>query len=329
MRRQLLKLLCCPKCQGDLELTATNESIDDVESGQLKCVLCAMSYPVQQHIPRFVEAENYARNFGIQWNLYRKTQLDSHAGQPISRERFFRSTGWRPEELSGKWVLDVGCGAGRFSEIVLSCGANVVSLDYSLAVEACYANLKHNENSYIIQGNIYEMPFRPGQFDFVYCLGVLQHTPDVKRAFMALPAHLREGGRLAVDVYTKQWLNILWPKYWIRPITKRLSSAMQFSLVKFLVTLFLPISIAVGRIPYLGRKLRYAFPVANYDGILSLTKSQHREWSLLDTFDMLAPMYDYPQSATTLTQWFTDCEFKNIEVFRSGHLVGRGTTKAK
>jgi len=69
-----------------------------------------------------------------------------------------------------------------------------VALDYSSAVDACYANLKHHPNLHIVQGDIYALPFEPGNFQFVYSLGVLQHTPNVAAAFAALPPMLKGGG---------------------------------------------------------------------------------------------------------------------------------------
>lgn len=74
-----------------------------------------------------------------------------------------------------------------------------------------------------------------------------------------------------------------------------------------------------------GRGLKRLVPVANYDGILPLSESQHREWSLLDTFDMLAPEYDQPQTPETVRRWLESAGLEQLEVLRAGHLVGRGT----
>src|SRR5438132_1141395 len=49
----------------------------------------------------------YADSFGEQWNRYRRVQLDSVTGKPLSRRRFFAGTGW-PERLDGERVLEVG-----------------------------------------------------------------------------------------------------------------------------------------------------------------------------------------------------------------------------
>src|SRR5437762_8433499 len=139
MKRDLLEILCCPECRGDLRLVGAEEASGEIESGELQCTACRRIYPIIRSIARFVPAENYADNFGFQWNRFRKTQLDSHTGLPISRDRLFFSTEWPAEELRGKRVMDAGCGAGRFAEVSLSTGARVVAVDYSSAVDACYA----------------------------------------------------------------------------------------------------------------------------------------------------------------------------------------------
>lgn len=94
-------------------------------------------FPVRNRIPRFVPPNTYADSFGARWNKYQLTQLDSHSGTTITRDRTRRCLGeelW--ENLAGKRVLECGCGAGRFTEILLERGARVTSFDLSEAVDA-------------------------------------------------------------------------------------------------------------------------------------------------------------------------------------------------
>jgi len=324
MKTALLDILVCPECSGKLALTVLAEVQGEVETGTLQCGSCERSFPISRSIPRFVPVDSYQTSFGFQWNEFRKTQLDSHTGLPLSRDRFCFSTGWALDDLAGRLVLDVGCGAGRFAEVTLGAGAELVALDYSSAVDACRQNLGAHPRLNVVQGDIYRLPFRKGVFDDVYCLGVLQHTPDVKGAFLSLPAQLRPGGRLGVDFYAQHPLNFFWPKYWLRPFTKRLSQESLFKLVKLMVRFLLPISLVIGRVPVLGRRLRYAIPVANHEPDFPLSASQVREWAVLNTYDMLAPAHDHPQSAPTVLGWLREAGLTNYEVFRKGHLIARG-----
>lgn len=325
MKTELLRLLRCPKTGQRLTLEIDGENSREVEAGWLVSVDGQHRYPMRNGIPRFVPAANYADNFGMQWNHFRQTQLDSYSGLPISADRFWLATGWSPEDLRGQWVLDVGCGAGRFAEVALNAGASVVALDYSSAVEACYANLKHHPNLHVVQGDIYALPFAQGLFPFVYSLGVLQHTPDVAASFAALPPMVAIGGQLCADFYWNRFRTVLHPKYLLRPITKHMAQPLLFSMLERWVPSLLVVSQTLGRVPVIGRILKRLVPVADYTGIFPLTDTQLKEWALLDTFDMLAPTYDNPQSAATVKRWFNQAKLVNVQVGHWGHLVGRGT----
>ena len=90
-------------------------------------------------IPRMAsQSGHYTDAFGLQWKTYCRTQLDSYTKTTLSRDRARRCLGehcWpmlhRSEETH---VLEVGCGAGRFTEVLLSTGAFVTSVDLSWGV---------------------------------------------------------------------------------------------------------------------------------------------------------------------------------------------------
>ena len=311
--RPLAGLLRCPACGG---------SFAEADSG-LRCQACTRFVPVVNGIPRFVPADNYAANFGFQWNRFRRTQLDSHSGVPVSRDRFLRETGWTADRLAGTLVLDVGCGAGRFAEIELALGATVVAVDYSSAVDACRANLP-TARLHVVQADIYALPFAPETFDSVYSLGVIQHTPDVERAVKALVPPLKAGGEIVVDVYRKHWKGWLHPRMWLRPFTTRMDAGRLFRMVEGATPGLLAVSNAIGAIPAVGPQLRRLVPVANHSGLLPLSSSQIEEWAILDTYDWLAPAYDQPQTAETLQRWLVEAGVIDVEVFKADHLTARG-----
>lgn len=322
MRPEFIALLRCPATGQHLYLEESASSPQ--QEGWLISEDRCHRYPICSGIPRFVPESNYADNFGMQWNHFRATQLDSHSGQPISSKRFWKATGWDAGDMRGKWVLDAGCGAGRFAEVALSTGANVVALDYSSAVNACYANLKRHPNLHVVQGDIYALPFAPETFDFVYSLGVLQHTPDVGAAFAALPPMVRPGGALCADYYWKRFRTLMHAKYLFRPLTKHVPKDRLFAFLERHVPAMLSTSQLLGRLPLLGKALKRVVPVADYTGIFPLSYQQLKEWALLDTFDMLAPTYDKPQTARTVREWFEAAGFRDIEVLHAAHLVARG-----
>lgn len=175
-----------------------------------------------------------------------------------------------------------------------------------------------------MRGDIYALLFRMGHFAYVYCLGVLQHTPDVAKAFAALPPMVGPGGRHCVDVYERTWKTALLPRFWLRPVTRRMSNDRLFSVVERLVPRLLPLSRALSRIPVFGHVLHRLVPVANSASIYTLRESQHLEWSLLDNFDWLSPEYDSPQTRKVLNCWMEEAGLDQPEVFKAGALVGRG-----
>lgn len=321
--QEFIERLRCPST-GQKLFKVDEEGAEGPSGGWLISEDRAYKYPIIDGIPRFVPKSNYADNFGVQWNYFRKSQLDSHSGHPISSERFWKATGWKRNEIKGKWVLDVGCGAGRFAEVAVGAGANVVALDYSSAVDACYRNLGHHQNLYIVQGDIYALPFALETFDYVYSLGVLQHTPDVQKAFFALPPMLRAGGSLCVDYYWKRFRTMLHAKYLVRPFTKQMSQDRLFRWLERWVPTMLAVSRGLGGVPAIGRVLKRIVPVADYAGIYPLSEEQLKEWALLDTFDMLSPKYDNPQRAKVVGKWMRQSGLEDVEVLHAAHLVARG-----
>lgn len=297
----------------------------EVKEGVLPCGGCPSSYSIRNYIPRFVGDDNYARGFGFQWHQHARTQVDKFNGTRISSDRFYGHTRWTTEGLKGQTVLEAGCGAGRFTEAMVNAGMEVFSFDYSNAVDACLANHGLLSNLHVIQADIYRVPFAKESFDKVFCFGVLQHTPDVRGAFLKLAEYIRPGGKIAVDVYPDTLkARLHYPRYLLRPATKRLSPPFLYTIVERAVRILLPISIGMKRIPLVGRYLYAIIPVANYWGELPLNNGMLREWSIIDTFDWLACWYDQPQKASTLRTWFQEAGLIHVEIERLGSFVGTG-----
>ena len=325
MYKKFATNLRCPTCKNNLKLKVLGESKkENILEGILTCEKCKVLFPIQKGIPRFVPLDNYAASFGMQWNMFSDTQLDSVNNTKISEDRFFKQTEW-PRNLKGQKILEAGCGMGRFSEIALSTGAECYSLDYSTAVDAAQKNMKNHAHHCLVQASIYDIPFPKEFFDKIFCFGVLQHTPDVEKTFKSLVPYLKPGGELVVDLYAApiSWLH---PRQILRPFTKRMNPKFLFKMVEIMAPSLLKISNAVASIPKLGHVLRHAVPIANYKGRYQLTKEQIKEWAVLDTFDWLSPEYEQPQRAATLKRWFHESGFPQVHIERNvGIYVARAT----
>ncbi len=270
-------------------------------------------------IPRFVRDDGYAESFGEQWNRYRRVQLDSATGKPLSRRRLFEGTGW-PERLDGERVLEIGCGAGRFTEVLLAAGADVWAVDASSAVDATRANLGDAERLHLAQADLFDLPLERGTFDRVLCFGVLQHTPDPRRAFLAVGEHARAGGWIAADVYRRQPYVDRWSaKSLWRPLTTRLPRNALRRAVEWYVPRWLPLDTRLARIPKLGRFLTAVVPCWNYTGLLDLDREQLEAWAILDTFDALSPRYDSPQTLEAVREWVHAAGLVDAEIAYGGN----------
>lgn len=319
----------CPACRTSLDLSAVSTSSGRVVEGTLTCRQCGTVYPIVRSIPRFVPIENYASGFGLQWLKHARTQYDSESGLRVSEERFFDETKWG-RTLTGETILEIGCGSGRFTEQAVATGATVVSVDYSYAVEANDASNGHHPNLLIVQADIYALPFRPRSFDKAFCIGVLQHTPDVKRSFMSIPPMLAPGGSMVVDVYKKPKPHLRWfyTKYWVRPLVRGLDPATLYRGVERYITFMWPLARLIRRLPF-GVQLNWWLLIADYGKRYELDDTQLLRWAILDTFDMLAPAYDLPQTLETFRSWFVEAGLENIDVhYGYNGIEGRATTPA-
>ena len=57
MKRNLVDILACPVCQGDLELNVAEENEIEIVSGSLRCPRCKVDYPVRDTVPNFLPPE--------------------------------------------------------------------------------------------------------------------------------------------------------------------------------------------------------------------------------------------------------------------------------
>jgi len=54
MKKDLMNILCCPSCKGDLELKINKQEKEEIISGTLRCKKCKCDYEIKQGIPNLL-----------------------------------------------------------------------------------------------------------------------------------------------------------------------------------------------------------------------------------------------------------------------------------
>lgn len=344
MKYGLLEWLVCPRCRSShLKLTCfrndAQQSPVEVLEGLLACARCGQLYPVVAGIPRMLpdsfhqyyehlsayangrlpkasisEEEMAAfrdlhqsteEGFSFEWLRYRVTGMEENTG-------FLRRVmTFRPEELAGKLTLDAGCGMGRFLEVVAGWGAEVVGLDLSLSVERAWRETRHRARVHFIQGDILRPPLKPQIFDFIYSVGVLHHTPDTRLAFHSLCPLLRPEGKITVWVYRtfQPEIQVGFHKRVFASLCQLASDGARLLTKKMPHRLLHYLCYAAVPLGWLKRKvcenriLKHIFWP-----LLLLPISAHEKWQvrLCDTFDWLAPQYQWKHTTREVQEWFQE-----------------------
>jgi SAM-dependent methyltransferase len=173
------------------------------------------------------------------------------------------------------------------------------------------------------------LPFRKKQFDIIFSLGVLHHTPDPREAFTNLSACLREQGIISLWVYgtagkfsdfktnplrgeRRKYVKndvtkgIYWLVVTIREVlsnTIRLVTTRMY--LPFLYLLCYPLA-ALGKVPL----LKY------------LTASVHRNWRvrLQENFDWFSPQYQSHHTKEEVAGWFDAVKLNTLSVLKHGFI---------
>ena len=115
-----------------------------------------------------------------------------HEINPLRLDYIDREAG-----LSGKHVIDVGCGGGILAEAMAERGARVTGIDLGerpLKVAQLHLLESRREIDYRLVSVEQLASERPGTFDIVTCMELLEHVPDPTSTVRACARLLRRGG---------------------------------------------------------------------------------------------------------------------------------------
>jgi SAM-dependent methyltransferase/uncharacterized protein YbaR (Trm112 family) len=348
MKTSLVPVLACPVCQGSLALLAYKSvGAHEVIDGLLRCA-CGAAYLVRDgvpclaptaHLPPAYAQAHRARlaadapqllvlpaspaaaefSFSWQWNEHAYNDLTWELRLRQRIEIFYRYVGLTAASAAGLRVLDAGCGNGTLSAEFALEGMRVVALDFSDGAFRAYqyqmfqSRVTEDAASRLdyVQGDLQQPPFRDGEFDLIYSDGVLHHTPDTKRTFMALATKVRAGGRLFVWLYRSDTHGLQTGKRLLVKLVRRTTGWMPYrSRLALCYVGAALILLAVRLLRLLG-----------WRGRPSISLRQ----KAINLFDTIAPSYNHEHTPAETASWYREAGYTDVrEVTIHDFRLGKG-----
>lgn len=140
------------------------------------------------------------RGFGDEWSRFTQNQLGKDVREQIFND-YFSLFDWAalPPDAVG---ADIGCGSGRWAQVVAPRVGHLVLIDASPeALMVAKANLVGVANVSFLNASVGALPIEDGSLDFAYSLGVLHHVPDTAAAVAEVAAKLKKGAPFLVYLY--------------------------------------------------------------------------------------------------------------------------------
>jgi ubiquinone/menaquinone biosynthesis C-methylase UbiE len=245
------------------------------------------------------------------------------------REVFLGDSQLSKEDFKDKVILDAGCGMGRYTKVVGIMGREVVGVDISQSVVKAYLVTHDNPSIHILQGNILHLPFREKQFDIIYSLGVLHHTPNAKQSFLNLVRYLKHGGFISVWVYGTAGT---FSDFKTNPLRKErqhyvkndIVKRMHWRMVYVREVFFNTIRLVTTRM-YVPLLYLLCYPLAVLGRVPLLkyvTASVHQSWRVRvqENFDWLSPQYQSHHTKEEIRDWFREAQVEELSILPHGFI---------
>ena len=107
------------------------------------------------------------------------------------------------ERLAGKRVLEIGCGMGFHSELIVRAGAQLTAIDLSpTSIRSTRKRFELKElPGEILEMDAEAMDFSDGHFDLIWSWGVIHHSSRTGRIMRGIERVLAPGGEARIMVY--------------------------------------------------------------------------------------------------------------------------------
>jgi len=241
--------------------------------------------------------------YGLQWNRYRIIRPEE------DRATFRNRTGLLASDLDGKVVLDAGCGMGRYLRIAAEFPALlIVGLDLSRAVMAARELTVGLPQVGVVRADLLSLPFATESFDQIYSLGVLDHTPDPRAAFLSLARLLKPGGRIVVWVYPRERRLV----EWMMNVQRAVSTRLPLAWLEVFCRLSAPIGGLKRRLMSHQRWLIQRLGVALHLATIGVSMHPDPEVRVCDSLDWYAPRYMSRHTFDEVAAWFVDAGLTDL-----------------
>ena len=139
------------------------------------------------------------KSFGEEWNKFHR--FSKQTIEKICREYFDIID----ESIVNKetYMIDIGCGSGRWSEYFLDKVKFIEAVDPSDAVFAADKLLGDSNKVRITKASINTLPWPDETFDFGMSVGVLHHIPNTQLALNECVKKIKQGGHFYTYLYYK------------------------------------------------------------------------------------------------------------------------------
>ena len=181
-------------------------------------------------------------------------------------------------------------------------------MDLSRAVDAARDLTREWPGVAIVQGDLLRLPFAESSFDHIYSLGVLDHTPDPRKAFLGLARRLKPGGRIAIWVYPRERPAL----EKIIDVHRAISTRLPLGVLVGFSRLMAPVGAIKRRLMASKNRLVARSGVAL--NLLTIGVSMHPdpEVRVCDTLDWYAPRYLSRHTPEEVRGWFEEAGLVEI-----------------